>query len=265
MMRAIVLVFATLFLANTTLFASGPTFVQVKSATLTSGASEAITFTAAQTAGNLNVVAVRWGDTTSAVSSVTDSKGNIYALAVGPTKASGLTSAIYYAKNIASGSNTVTVKFNQTASYPNVNVLEYRGLDTANPLDVRAAATGSGTTANSGSATTTSANELIVGAGNPTTVFKSPGSGFTSRVINAFGGISEDKIVSSTGNYNATATLTSGTWVMQMAAFRAGSGTSQPGSSQHSVSMAWDPSPSSQVAYYNVYSGTVSGGPYHLL
>ena len=223
MMRVIVLVFATLFLANTTLFASGPTFVQVKSATLTSGASEAITFTAAQTSGNLNVVAVMWGDTTSTVSSVTDSKGNIYALAVGPTKASGLTSAIYYAKNIASGSNTVTVKFNQTASYPNVNVLEYRGLDTANPLDVRAPATGSGTTANSGSATTTSANELIVGAGNPTSVFKSPGSGFTSRVINAFGGISEDKVVSSTGSYNATATLSSGTWVMQMATFRASS------------------------------------------
>ena len=60
MMRVIVLVFATLFLANTTLFASGPTFVQVKSATLTSGASEAITFTAAQTSGNLNVVAVMW-------------------------------------------------------------------------------------------------------------------------------------------------------------------------------------------------------------
>ena len=33
MMRVIVLVFATLLLANTTLLASGPTFVQVKSAT----------------------------------------------------------------------------------------------------------------------------------------------------------------------------------------------------------------------------------------
>ena len=124
-------------------------------------------FPSAQTAGNLNVVAVMWGDTTSTVSSVTDSKGNTYALAVGPTKATGLTSAIYYAKNIAGGSNTVTVTFNQTAGYPNVNVLEYSGLDTANPLDVTAAATGTGTTANSGSATTTSANELIVGAGNP--------------------------------------------------------------------------------------------------
>lgn len=113
------------------------------------------------------------------------------------------------------------MKFNQSASYPNVNVLEYSGLNTANPLDAKAAATGSGTTANSGSATTTSAKELIVGAGNPSSVFKSPGSGFSSRVINAYGGISEDKIVSSTRSYNATATLTSGTWVMQMVTFRA--------------------------------------------
>ena len=249
MMRVIVLVFAILFLANTTLFASGPTFVQVKSTTQTASASVAVTYTVAQTAGNLNVVAVMWGDTTSTVSSVTDSKGNIYALAVGPTKASGLTSAIYYAKNIASGSNTVTVKFNQTASYPNVNVLEYSGLDTANPLDVRAAATGSGTTANSGSATTTSANELIVGAGNPTSVFKSPGSGFTSRVINAFGGISEDKVVSSTGSYNATATLSSGTWVMQMATFRA-SGTSGQGSGN----------PAPTVSAISPNTGTANGG-----
>ena len=198
----------------------GISFVQVKSAAVTSGASVAITF-AAQTAGDLNVVAVMWGDTTSTVSSVTDSKGNIYALAVGPTKATGLTSAIYYAKNIAGGSNTVTVKFNQTAGWPNVNVLEYSGLDTANPLDVKAAAIGTGTTANSGSVTTTSANELIVGAGNPTSVFTAAGSGFSNRIINSFGGISEDKIVSSLGSYNATATLTSGGWVMQMATFRA--------------------------------------------
>jgi IPT/TIG domain-containing protein len=198
-------------------------YVQGKSTTQGSGSSVAIAYPAGQTGGDLNVVAVMWGDTISAVSSVTDSKGNTYALAMGPTKVTGLTSAIYYAKNIASGSNTITVKFNQTASYPNVNVLEYSGLDTANPLDVRAAATGSGTTANSGSATTTSASELIVGAGNPTSVFTSAGSGFTSRIINAFGGISEDKIVSSAGSYNATATLTSGIWVMQMVTFRASS------------------------------------------
>jgi IPT/TIG domain len=240
-------------------------FVQVNYKASTSASSIITAYSSQETAGNLNVVTVMWGDTVRAVSSVTDSKGNTYALAAGPTKTTGLTSAIYYAKNIASGSNAVTVAFNGTALYPNVNVLEYSGLDTTSPFDISASATGAGTTANSGSAATTYANDLIVGAGNPSSVFTSAGSGFSSRTINNFGGISEDKIVSSTGNYNATATLTSGTWVMQMAAFRAGSGTSQPGSSQHSVSMAWDPSPSAQVAYYNVYSGTVSGGPYHLL
>jgi hypothetical protein len=197
-------------------------FVQGKSATLTSGSSVAIAYPIAQTAGNLNVVSVMWGDTTSAVSSVTDSRGNSYALAAGPAMATELTSAIYYAKNIASGSNTITVRFNQTANFPNVNVLEYSGLDTTSPLDVTSSASGYGTTANSGSATTTAANELIVGAGNPRSVFTAAGSGFTNRMINSFGGISEDRIVSSAGSYGATAAMTSGTWVMQMATFRAG-------------------------------------------
>src|SRR5207248_799697 len=119
---------------------------------------------------------------------------------------------------------TVTVTFNQTASFPNVNVLEYSGLSTTSPLDVFSSATGSGTTANSGSASTTSANELIFGAGNPSSTFTAAGSGFNNRIINSFGGISEDKIVGSTGSYNATAIMTSGTWVMQMVAFRGSAG-----------------------------------------
>ena len=195
------------------------TFVQAKSGTARTGASLAVAYPVVQTAGNMNVVAVMWGDTTSTVSSVTDSQNNTYVLAVGPTTASGLSSALYYAANIIGGSNTVTVTFNTTAAWPNVNVMEYSGLSTSNPLDVTSAGTGAGTTANSGSATTTSASELIVGAGNPVTTFTAAGSGFTSRVINSFGGISEDKIVNATGSYNATAPMTSGGWVMQMATF----------------------------------------------
>jgi hypothetical protein len=202
-------------------------FVQVKSAAAVSGSLVAATFQSSQTAGDLNVVTVMWGDIKSAVNSVSDSRGNIYALAVGPTQANGLTSAIYYAKNIAPGSNTVTVTFNQSAGWPNINVVEYSGLDTANPLDVVSTASGSGTTANSGSAVTSAANELIVGAGNPVTMFTAAGAGFNNRIINSFGGILEDKIVNSAGGYNAAATMTSGSWVMQMAAFR-GSGLSAP-------------------------------------
>jgi IPT/TIG domain-containing protein len=250
----------------------GISFVQVKSAVANSGGSIAVTYPGAQTAGNLNVVAVMWGDSTSTVSSVTDSKGNSYTLAVGPTRITGVTQSIYYAKNIVGGSNTVTVTFNQTAAFPNVNVLEYSGLSTTNPLDVFSSASGSGTTANSGAATTTSANELIFGAGSTSNAFTAAGSGFSNRIINSFGDISEDQIVSNTGSYNATATLTSGTWVMQMVAFRA-SGQAQsppppppppPPDPRHSVSLFWD-APATAAAYYKVYRGTVTGGSYSLL
>ena len=105
-----------------------------------------VTFTGAQTAGNLNVIVVGWNDGTSTVSSVSDSKGNTYQLAVGPTVAGGLLSqSIYYAKSIvaaAAGSNTVTVKFATPAAFPDVRILEYSGADPSNPVDVTAGGTG---------------------------------------------------------------------------------------------------------------------------
>jgi hypothetical protein len=122
----------------------------------------------------------------------------------------------------------VTVVFNQAAAYPNVRVLEYSGADTTSPLDVTAGASGSGLTANSGSATTTAANELIFGAGMTFDIYNAAGSGFTNRVITNFGDIAEDEYVTSTGSYNATGNLrSSAAWVMQMATFRA-SGSSNP-------------------------------------
>ena len=126
-------------------------------------------------------MAVGWNDTTSTVSRVTDSRGNTYTLAIGPTTGTGLRQSIYYARNIAAGSNTVTVTFNPAAAFVDVRVLEYSGLDTANPLDKTAGAVGSGTTASSGAATTTSANELIFGAGMTAARFTAAGTGFVSR------------------------------------------------------------------------------------
>jgi hypothetical protein len=198
-------------------------FVQVNYKTSNpSGSSLVVPYPAAQTAGNLNIVVVGWNDTTSTVSSITDTRGNTYTRAVGPTAGSALTETIYYAKNIAAGSNTVTVTFSKTAAYPDVRVLEYSGADTTNPLDVTAAAVGTGTTGNSGAATTTSANELVFGAGMTFDIYNAAGSGFTNRVITNFGDIAEDKSVTATGTYGATAPMrSSAAWVMQMATFRA--------------------------------------------
>jgi hypothetical protein len=182
-----------------------------------------VTYTAAQTAGNLNVVLVGWNDTTSTVTSVTDSRGNTYALAIGPTSGTGLRQSIYYAKNIAAGSNTMTVKFNQAAAFVDIRALEYSGLDTVSPLDVTAGAVGGGTTGNSGSATTTSVKELIVGAGMTASRFTQAGTGFTLRTItNPDADIAEDKVTTAAGSYNATCPNSPASpWVMQMATFRA--------------------------------------------
>jgi enamine deaminase RidA (YjgF/YER057c/UK114 family) len=144
----------------------------------------------------------------------------VYVRAVGPTQNSGLQQSIYYARNIAGGSNQVTVTFNQAASYPDVRIVEYSGADPISPLNVTAAASGTGTTANSGYAQTTSANDLIFGAGTTGYVFTAAGLGFTNRVIDAYGNIAEDRTAASTGIYNATATTSSAVWIMQMAAFR---------------------------------------------
>src|SRR5215467_13096942 len=67
-------------------------FVQVNSATPQSDtvASVTVSFSAAQTAGNLNVVVVGWNDTTASVLSVTDSSNNGYVRAAGPTLGAGL-------------------------------------------------------------------------------------------------------------------------------------------------------------------------------
>ena len=199
-------------------------FEQVAAATPQSAtATVSVTYPAAQTAGDLNIVVVGWNDTTATVQSVKDSAGNTYSLAIGPTSGSGLQQSIYYAPNIVAGSNTVTVTFSQAAAYPDVRILEYRGVTA---LDVTAGASGSSASANSGAATTTVANELIFGADMVATFTSAAGSGFTSRIITSpDGDIAEDKVVTTAGSNSATATLrSSGPWVMQMVTFSAVSG-----------------------------------------
>ena len=203
-------------------------FVQVKGATPQSPQSSAtVTYAAAQRVGDTNVVAVGWNDAVALVTSVTDSNGNPYRLAVGPTVYAKVGSqSIYYASSIAGAAangNAVTVTFNVPAQFPDVRILEYSGLAPTNPVDVTVAATGSGSTSNSGSVTTSNANDLIFGANLVSTSTRGAGTGFTSRIITSpDGDIAEDRTVTAVGNYSAGSPLTaSGPWVMQLVAFKA--------------------------------------------
>ncbi len=192
----------------------------------TSQTNVTVPYTAAQTAGNLNVVIVGWNDSAAHVSSLKDSKGNVYQLAVGPIVTGALSQSIYYAKNIsaaAAATNAVTVAFTAAATYPDIRILEYSGIDPVNPVDIFVGAMGNSATSSSGTVKTTNAMDLLVGANTVQTHTKAAGSGFTQRLLTSpDGDVAEDQIVTATGSYNASAHLASaGGWVMQMVAFRA--------------------------------------------
>ena len=202
---------ASLLLASSAL-ALTPNFIQGNNAVPPSPQSKVtLSFSAAQSAGDLNVVVVGWGDASSQVSSVSDSKGNLYRLAVGPTALTGsasLTQSIYYAKNIlaaSAGANVVTLTFNAAVASPDIRILEYSGLDPLQPLDVSSAATGNSASSSSGAALTTSPMDLLVGANVVWTSTSAPGSGFIQRMITSpDGDIAQDRIVSAAGTYEAT-------------------------------------------------------------
>ena len=178
-----------------------------------------------RSAGDTNILAIGWNNATSNITSVTDSAGNTYQLAVPTARGTGISQAIYYASNIkaaAAGTNTVTVTFNTSTPFVDIRALEYSGLDPVNPFDVGASASGSGTSANSGTVTTTAASELIFGAGMTTGGFSAAGTNFTNRIITTPDlDIAEDRFVTTTGSYSATASLRLCRWVMQVATFKA--------------------------------------------
>src|SRR3989441_321433 len=112
-------------------------FVQANASTNDAAAATiAQAFATANTAGNLIVVAVSWGDNAAPSIRATDTLGNTYAVAINdfdPGNRQGL--AILYAPNIRAGANTVTVTLGTTGGYRRLIVSEHSGLATTSPLD----------------------------------------------------------------------------------------------------------------------------------
>ena len=69
---------------------SPPAFRQVNAAVpQTNQSSVPVAYTGAQTAGNTNILAIGWNNATSNITSVTDSAGNTYQLAVPTARGAG--------------------------------------------------------------------------------------------------------------------------------------------------------------------------------
>ncbi|PYU39536.1 MAG: hypothetical protein DMG54_26565 [Acidobacteria bacterium] len=245
-------------------------FVQVNSAVPTSTATISATYNSAQTAGNMNVVAIGWDSSFITLKTLTDSKGNSYKLAVSYVDSTGITQAIYYAPNVvaaAAGANRITATLSASTDWPDLRILEYSGVNT---LDKTASAKGTTTAAGSGSVTTTQANELLFGAMYTYGTTNGPGSGYTSRVVTGDSDLAEDEVVFATGLYSAKASMNGQEWVAQLATFywSGGVGTvplpptgltaSTVSTSQ--INLSW--TASTGATNYIVLRSTTSGGPY---
>ena len=88
-----------------------------------------------------------------------------------------------------------------------------------------AGASGNSGSANSGPVTTTSPNELLVGASMVAVATTAPGAGWTARLFTSpDGDLIEDQVAGPVGTYSATATVQTGPWVMQLVGFRSSGG-----------------------------------------
>jgi hypothetical protein len=189
----------------------------IATAASSSTASLSLSFLSNTVAGDLIMVAFDYA--TSAVpSSVTDSQGNTFTQ-VGSqlTSPGGTRSAVYYAKNIKGGADTVTVNLSASSSWLELYLTEYTGANQTNPIDTQVGASGNAGAVSSGNATTTAAGDIIYGYCVGDWVC-SAGTGFTAR-SNFDGNLIEDDLAATAGSYAATGSATNG-WTMQMVAIK---------------------------------------------
>ena len=115
-----------------------------------------VTFTAAQVAGDFNVIVVGWDDSTAVVSSVQYQWQHVY-LGGRPhhSEWNRVTIHLLCQEHCrgSGGSQHCHRNLCSAANYPDIRIVEYNGADPNNPLDVTSANTGNSSTSNSGSAT----------------------------------------------------------------------------------------------------------------
>jgi hypothetical protein len=202
----------------------GPAFVQALGTSSLAGNVATITLPGPSTAGNLMVVGITTATQAVTVSSITDSKGNTYNPAIGPTdwNAGAARTWTYYASNIAGGGSATTITITYSGVPPSADTYaaEYSGIATGSPLDQTSAGTGLATIPlDSGSKTTTQASELIFGYGESAghAIVDPP---YTARSTwnNNF---IADQMVASINSYHVTATNTApNNWACQMVTFK---------------------------------------------
>ena len=180
------------------------------------GTSAALAFASNNTANNTIIVVARIGGA-SQNPGISDSIGNTYVVVENYENSAGDTHVCWYATNIVAGANTCTLT-NASSGTRRWIILEYEGKML---LDQHTHGTATGTAPDSGNVTTVVATELIFGSAVVSgSVSFTAGSNFTERQEISTKISCEDRVVTSTGTYNATFTLgASDPWSCLVATF----------------------------------------------
>src|SRR5947207_5166609 len=187
------------------------TLVQHRSRDAGTTTSSALAFPASTTMGHFIAVVIRAGRS-GQVFTVTDSRGNVYQLAVRfdvtGDLPNGSTLGILYVPAISGGATTVTVSM-PTAGTLRFAILEYAGLATTSVLDGATATQGTSAAPSSGTVTTAANGDLLLGAimtGNPATFGAGSGYAIEERVPAAPNTklIAEDQIQGAAGAAGAS-------------------------------------------------------------
>ncbi|HKT46929.1 MAG TPA: hypothetical protein VJP87_05330, partial [Candidatus Acidoferrales bacterium] len=209
---------------------SGIKLVQKASLDAGTSNSSSLAFPSNNAAGDFIAVVIRAGKT-GQVFTVSDTHGNVYKqAALRNMSVDTDTIAIYYAENIASGANTVTVSDTVAQGTLRFAILEYSGVQLANSLDTAVSAEGTSSNPSSGNATTAWGGDLLLGeiiTANAATY--TAGANFTiESLVPAAPNTKlavEDRIQAAAGTASATASLGGAdAWGAILAAFKASSG-----------------------------------------
>ena len=218
--------------ASVSVSVSNPTSItHIQSASGSGGGinSLSVSFNSSNALGNLIVACSRWSGTNAntATANVTDTGGNIYTSFPNEPVTISVSGAVggaecWYAPNIKSGANRVTVTFS-TAVNVYGSVLEYSGAATIAPFDVEAHAMGVNNAPNSAPATTSTGLDMLFGYGgaiNDSGDGRKAGTGFTARQNSGF--LAEDETTGAPGSYSANMSLAYGSvnWIMIMGSFK---------------------------------------------
>lgn len=180
------------------------------------------------TANNLITLCVTVsGSVDGTVTGVTDSRSNTWALADQVTLSNRHTS-LWYTVTGSSGALTATVAVSGTLDSQHMVIAEYSGLLTSGVLgDTNVGGPTTSTSPSSGNVVTTSADAVVIGCtGSAFSVSYTATGSFTQRAGGSAGRAQHtDRIVSSTGSYAATGTLSgSEEWGVVGAEFKATGG-----------------------------------------